>query len=904
MFGLRVATSLLALLLLAKMLASGSAFADAPNGGSSVKHSGVTAHDTAAALVASLTLDEKLDQITSAARAIPRLGIPPYHWWTEALHGAASDLPTTNFPAPIGLAASFDDQLIFEVARAISAEQRGVNAVKRLTGALQLSGTGLDVWAPNINIFRDPRWGRGQETYGEDPFLTSRMAVGFVRGIQGPDPDRPQVIATPKHFAVHSGPESTRHQANVSVSAHDLEDTYLPAFRAAIVDAKAGSIMCAYNSVNGSPACMNDFLLRQKLRHDWGFKGYVVSDCMAIADIVVGHKAVSDGAHAVAFALKAGMDNECTIDDILLLEIGETRARYRQALAEGLLREADIDQALIRLFTARYRLGEIGTIGTPLPTARDIDQIGSQEHRALALESAEKSIVLLKNVGVLPLRQGKLRIAVIGPLADAERVLRGSYSSGITSGSVTAIDGLRAAFPEAAIELVPSGFSHGEADPVPKSALRTPDSAPGLLARYYPAVPADVPVPPTLQALFAQMRTMQFAQEPAVTRDESVDKVLTTLDPMLPKFSRVSWTGFLVPPESGLYRLGLKGQTSQMTLDGKPFAKIEGFLPNSVGELKEVMLEKGHPYPIVIDAVKIGGILDIHLVWKRVSATPEADAMAAAKNADVVLALVGINSDLESEETSTDIPGFHGGDRTNLDLPDSQLKLLEAVKSVGKPLIVAMMSGSTLNLAWAKKNAVAILQCWYPGEEGGTAIGRVLSGAVNPAGRLPVTFYQDVSQLPPFDNYAMAGRTYRYFEGTPVYPFGFGLSYTTFRYGPVTVTSSPKSQALGVTVKTVLENAGTHAGDEVAQLYLRFPQSPGVPRIALRGFQRIRLDPGERRPVTFHLSPRDLSSVSQAGERRVAPGRYQVSVGGGQPGPDVSASATDFVIERGVAVAK
>jgi beta-glucosidase len=903
MFEHRATAILLALLVLIEMWASNSAFADEP-GGAMVERSDAAAH-AAADLVGRLTLDEKLDQITSAARAVPRLGIPPYHWWTEALHGAWSDMPTTIFPAPIGLAASFDDHMIFEVARAISGEQRGVNAVKRQAGELQLSGSGLDVWAPNLNIFRDPRWGRGQETYGEDPFLTGRMAVGFVRGIQGPDPGRPQLIATPKHFAVHSGPESTRHQADVSVSAHDLEDTYLPAFRAAIVDARAGSIMCAYNSVNGSPACMNDFLLRRTLRHDWGFKGYVVSDCMAIADIVAAHKAVSDGAHAVAAAVKAGMDNECTIDDILLQEIGETKARYRQALAEGLLHEADIDQALIRLFTARYRLGAIGTIGTPLPTASDVDQIDSKAHRALALESAEKSIVLLKNDGVLPLRQGKLRIAVIGPLADAERVLRASYSSGVTSGSVSAIDGLRAAFPDATIELVPSGFSYGEADVVPKAALRTPDGTPGLLARYYPAVPAEGPVPATLQAFFAQMQTMQFAPEPAATRSEFVDKVLTTSeDPTLPKFSRVSWTGFLVPQESGLYRLGLKGQTSQMSLDGKPFVQIKSFFPNSVGELKEVMLEKGHPYAIAIDAVKMGGVRDIHLVWKRISATPEADAVAAAKNADVVVAVVGLNADLESEESPTDIPGFHGGDRTNLDLPDSQLKLLEAAKSVGKPLIVITMSGSALNLAWAKEHADAILQCWYPGEEGGTAIGQVLSGAVNPAGRLPVTFYENVSQLPAFDNYAMAGRTYRYFEGAPVYPFGFGLSYTTFSYGPITVTSAPQSPARGVMVKTVLENTGTRAGDEVAQLYLRFPQRPGAPRIALRGFQRMRLDPGERRSVTFYLSPRDLSSVSQAGMRRVAPGRYHVSVGGGQPGPDVPASAADFVIERGLAVAK
>src|SRR5687768_349713 len=414
------------------------------------------ADQMATKLVAQLTLQEKFDQLLNVAPEIPRLGVPAYNWWTESLHGALGAVPTTNFPEPIGLAATFDETLVREVAAAISVEVRALHALGRKTGKLGRIGTGLDTWSPNINIFRDPRWGRGQETYGEDPFLTARLGVAYVQGMQGPNPDLPDVVATPKHFAVHSGPESTRHEANVFVSLHDLEDTYLPAFRAAIVEGRAGSIMCAYNRVNGQPACASDLLLQDRLRNAWKFRGYVVSDCDAVRDISEHHKYAPDPVVAAAVALKSGVDNEC--NGATLFDAGDLGDRYKQAYERGLISLEDVDRALIRLFSARYRTGDLpGLAGRP-PLKGPTLPLITPEREALALKSAQKSLVLLKNEGALPLK-GTERIAVIGPHAQAIRVLRGNYSSQLSSPPISLADGLRKAMPAASITVVPWGSS-------------------------------------------------------------------------------------------------------------------------------------------------------------------------------------------------------------------------------------------------------------------------------------------------------------------------------------------------------------------------------------------------------------------------------------------------------------
>ncbi|WP_202842275.1 glycoside hydrolase family 3 C-terminal domain-containing protein [Luteimonas saliphila] len=856
-------------------------------------HDSGKAEALAAALVARMRVDEKLPQLLNTAPAIPRLGVPRYNWWTESLHGALGTIPTTNFAEPIGLAATFDEDLVRRVAGAISTEVRGLHALARETGRTGRIGTGLNTWSPNINIFRDPRWGRGQETYGEDPFLAARMGVAYVQGMQGMHPEWIDVVATPKHYAVHSGPESTRHHANVYVSRRDLEDTYLPAFRAAVVEGGADSIMCAYNRVDGQPACASDLLLGDVLRGAWSFKGYVVSDCDAVNDIRAQHHFAPDAASAVAAAMRAGVDNECS--GATLTDTDGLAEPYREALRRGLLTMADIDRALVRLFAARYRTGDLPGL-RPLSTESvSPEDVGAPAHAALALEAAEKSLVLLKNDGLLPLR-ADARVAVIGPLGDATRVLRGNYSSPQSAPPISVFEGLRRALPDARVRHVPYGESHTDGDPVPTSALLTPDGEPGLLARYYNAAK----VPPVRFApgeLDAWIRDTGFDEDPVVTRIER-DVNSRSLDlAQVRDVHRVEWTGYLVPPESGTYRLGLGGFNGELQFDGQPFVDLSKASWNSLPTMRTVRLEGGRRYPIrVTTQARI--LTGIGMVWKRVSDTPGDDLRVAAAESDVLVAVVGLTSDLEAEEAPIEVPGFKGGDKTSLDLLPDQQAFLEAAKATGKPLVVVLMNGSPVNLAWAKQHADAIIEAWYPGQSGGLAVGNVLAGHVNPGGRLPLTFYRSVDDLPPFGDYDMRGRTYRYFEGTPVYPFGHGLSYTRFDYATLQLEPNPEGAAEGLVVTIEVRNSGERAGDEVAQLYLDFPDIEGVPRIALRGYRRVHLAAGERRTLRFELDPRDLSAVDAEGRRQVMPGRYRVFVGSGQPGTGVAGREAAFAIDR------
>ena len=829
-------------------------------------------------LVHRLTLHEKVSQLVNGARAIPRLGVPSYNWWSEALHGVAVD-GTTEFPEPIGLAATFDAPLVHKVASAISTEVRALHTLGRQTGHLGKIGTGLDTWSPNINIFRDPRWGRGQETYGEDPYLTAQLGVAFIGGIQGPNPDLPDVVATPKHFAVHSGPESTRHTADVFVSRHDLEDTYLPAFRAAIVDAKAGSIMCAYNRIDGQPACGSDLLMKEHLRGAWGFKGYVVSDCDAVTDIADHHKYAPDPAAAVAVALKAGTDNECNTQTLGAPK--DLGARYHEAWQRGLISTNDIDQALVRLFAARYRNGDLAGLSGRAPNAVPVDAIDTPAHRDLALQAASKSLVLLKNDGTLPFKPG-VKIAVIGPLADATRVLRGNYSSTQSAPPISVADGLRRVLPAANVTLVPAAASITDGDPVPATALITPDGKPGLRAEYFnggDAKPALVRVEPGLESHALQSKAVADQH-------------------------KVVWTGYLVAPATGTYRLGVTGVQGALTVGGKPAVQASKY--SQWGEpltLTDVRLEKGQRYPLHFQA-ETGSSGVPGLFWKRISTTPDADLKAGTKDADVIVAVVGLTSDLEGEEMAIKVDGFAGGDKTSLDLPAEQRALLQQAKALGKPLVVVLMNGSAVDLSWAKDNAAAILEAWYPGQSGGLAVADVLAGKTDPGGRLPLTFYRNIQDLPPFDDYSMKGRTYRYYTGTPVYPFGAGLSYTTFRYAPLRIEPVDGAPEHGVVVTTEVANTGTRDGDEVAQLYLTPPAFDGAPRLALRGFQRVSLKAGERRQVSFRLSPRDLSFVTRDGIRQLTPGQYRLSVGSGQPGTGVAQQDAPLELKQTVVLAK
>jgi len=830
-------------------------------------------------LLKQMTADEKVAQLVNQARAVPRLGVPAYDWWSESLHGVAVN-GTTEFPEPIGLAATFDPQSIHEMAVAISIEAR-IKHVQAVRAGHSNIFEGLDFWAPNINIFRDPRWGRGQETYGEDPFLTARMGVAFVTGMQGDDPKYYRVISTPKHFAVHSGPEPTRHSADVQVSKHDEIDTYLPAFRATVTEAKAGSVMCAYNSINGQPACVNEFLMQDQLRNKWAFKGYVVSDCGAILDIHDGHKFTKTQPEASALAIQRGMDNEC-VDFFAKVTDDHDYKPYADALKQGLLKESEVDTALRRLFTARMKLGMFDPPDMVPYTKIDEKELDSAAHRALARKLANESMVLLKNDGVLPLKPGVTKIAVVGPLADQTKVLLGNYN-GIPSHSVSVLEGLKAEFPSAQITYVPgTQFLRADGTPLPAGLLTTPDGKPGLTAEYSTGdILGGKPIP------------LATRVEPSLDlTTETLPKETAGKAPLT-----VQWTGFLTPTATGDYNLGLLADGfSQISADGKQLA--QNFMTNGPEpKLGRIHLEKGKKVELKVEYALMGGSkARAQLIWSPLDLAPAPAAIDAARNADIVVAVVGITSQLEGEEMPVTEEGFKGGDRTSLDLPKPEQALLDSVATAGKPMVIVLMNGSALGVNWAREHANAILEAWYSGEEGGSAIADTLSGKNNPGGRLPVTFYKDVSQLPPFEEYSMKGRTYRYFEGTPLFPFGYGLSYTTFKYDGLTLPTAPVTAGDPIKAQVTVTNSGPKAGDEVVQLYLSFPDVKGAPLKALRGFKRVHLEAGASQNVQFELKERDLSMVTEDGDPVIASGTYSISIGGGEPKTDAPVVNGNFTI--------
>lgn len=828
-------------------------------------------------LLKRMTLEEKASQLVNQSRGIDRLGVPPYDWWSEALHGVASGVATV-FPEPIGLAATFDPASIKEMGVAIGTEARAKYNMAIRKDERKIF-EGIDFWSPNLNIFRDPRWGRGQETYGEDPFLTGRMGVAFVTGMQGDDPKYYRVITTPKHYAVHSGPEPSRHEIDVPVTKHDEEDTYLPAFRAAVVEGHAGSVMCVYNSVNGQPGCANDFLLKDTLRQKWGFKGYVVSDCDAVADIQRGHHYVRTEAEAAAVSLRAGTDNDCA--DFFALKAPNDHSdyqRYIDAVHEGLLTEGEVDVTMRRLLTARFRLGMFDP-DSMVKYAQTPDSANdTAEHRELAHKLARESMVLLKNDGVLPLSPDVKKILVVGPLADSTRVLEGNYH-GTASRYTTALDGIREQFPGAQVVFEPGTNFLRNPVPVPASML-THEGEPGLKGEYFesPQLTGTAQVTRTDAAINFDRRGS------GATLPEGITK------------SYIRWTGEFTPTESATYQLGLFGLSFRMYLDGKLLVEDMGAHP-PVNKTVQVELEAGHHYGLRIEYVG-GNAPAIRLVYAKANADAFDRAIAAAHNADVIVGVVGITSDLEGEEMKVDVPGFLGGDRTSLDLPKQEEELLQFMKATGKPVIAVLMNGSALSVNWAEKNADAILESWYAGEEGGAAIAETLSGRNNPSGKLPVTFYTGVDQLPAFDNYAIQNRTYRYFSGTPLYSFGYGLSYSKFAYSNVKLSHSTLRAGAPLEVSADVTNASGPDGDDVVQLYITPPQTLGNPLRALRGFQRVHLAKGATEHVVIKLDPRDLSFVDLQGDRFITPGAYEFSIGDGQPkGLNAATAATTLTIE-------
>jgi beta-glucosidase len=802
-------------------------------------------------LVSRMTLEEKVLQMQNAAPAVERLGIPQYEWWNEALHGVARAGYATVFPQAIGLAATWDTELMYQVADVISTEARAKHheaARNNQRGRYY----GLTFWSPNINIFRDPRWGRGQETYGEDPYLTARLGVEFVKGLQGNDPRYFKVIATPKHYAVHSGPEPERHSFDAIAYERDLRETYLPAFRATIVEGKASSVMCAYNRTNGEPCCSSKKLF-DILRREWGFDGYVVSDCGAIRDIWEYHKFVKTEPEASALAVRAGTDLTCGNEYVKLLD----------AVKQGLITEAEIDTALKRLMTARFRLGMFDPPEKVAYARIPFSQNDTPEHRQLALQTARESIVLLKNANnTLPLKKDLKSIAVIGPNADAPEVLWGNYY-GRPSRLITPLAGIKAAVsPNTKVTYALGSSLAGESVvPVPASAL-----SPGLKAEYFNNEELRGPT--------ATVRT-----DERINFDWGRYKPTPELNEN--NFS-VRWTGKLTPAESGNYTLGFTADDgARVFLDNQLLVEAWERNPNKT-VTKEIRLEGGRSYDLRMEYRQNNREASARLVWSypRLVERQIEEAVNASKEADASVLVLGISAGLEGEEMTVNVEGFRGGDRTDLSLPKSQEALLKAVVATGKPVVVVLLSGSALAVNWANDNAPAILHAWYPGGEGGAAIADVLFGDYNPGGRLPVTFYKSVDQLPPFTDYSMAGRTYRYFKGDPLYPFGFGLSYTNFDYSNLKFSARSVKTGEPIKVSVDVKNTGARDGDEVVQLYLTdVAASAPVPIRALVGFDRIPLRAGEKRTVTFTITPRQMSMIDDRGKRVIEPGEFLLRVG-------------------------
>jgi len=813
-------------------------------------------------LLSRMTIEEKVSQLTSDSPAVERLDVPAYNWWNECLHGVARAGRATVFPEPIGMAATWDQNLIFRVASTISDEGRAKYHEFVRRGKRNIY-QGLTFWTPNINLFRDPRWGRGMETYGEDPYLTGRLAVQFIKGIEGDDPKYLKAVATAKHFAVHSGPEPSRHTFDAVVSEKDLRETYLPHFEAAVKEGGAYSVMCAYNSVDGLPACANPRLLEDILRKEWGFQGYVVSDCGAIGDIYLHHKTSPTPEAGVAAALKAGTDLNC----------GTEYEHVLPAVKQGLVSQAVVDQALRRLLMARFKLGMFDPPSMVAYARIPYSENDSAAHRALALETARESVVLLRNENhALPLSKSIQTLAVIGPNADNVEVLLGNYN-GAPSDPITPLAGIRKKLGPGVRVIYARGGDLAANLPnfevIPTSALSTPDHQPGLKGEYFTSGNFDGklhrPKELTYPGSGKYSGEIPKDPKPLFTRiDTTVDFRWWDGSPrqdMNDDDFGIRWTGTLTAPTSGKYRLGAIGMNAfELYLDDK---KITDF--NNIHErtysYSDVELQGGKQYQIRLDFHQYLNDADIQLVWSRPGQNPQPEALDAAKQADAVVLVLGLSPRLEGEEMKVPVEGFQGGDRVSLDIPKAQQELMEAVVAVGKPVVLVLMNGSAVSVNWARDHIPAIVELWYPGQAGGAALADVLFGDYNPAGRLPVTFYKSASQLPPFTDYSMKGKTYRFFTGEPLFPFGFGLSYTTFAYRNLKIDGSK--------VTAEVENTGALAGDEVVELYLKPLQAaPGSAIRSLAGFQRITMRPKEKRTVSFTLPQ----------------GSYEVSVGGKQPG--------------------
>jgi beta-glucosidase len=809
-------------------------------------------------LVKRLTLKEKVGLMKDVSDAIPRLGIKKFNWWSEALHGYANQGPVTVFPEPIGMAASFDDQLLFHVFDAVSDEARAKNNDYKKKGESQRFHD-LSVWTPNVNIFRDPRWGRGQETYGEDPYLTSRMGVSVVKGLQGPaDARYRKLLACAKHYAVHSGPEWSRHELNINnVSARDLWETYLPAFKALVTEADVREVMCAYQRLDDEPCCGNSRLLGQILRQDWGFKYLVVSDCGAITDFYRTHKSSSDAAHASAKAVLSGTDVEC---------VGYAFDKIPDAVARGLIREKDIDASVIRLMTQRFELGEMDKDELVPWTKIPLWVVNSPAHQKLALDMAHETMTLLQNRNnILPLSKKLQKVAIIGPNADDSPMLWGNYN-GTPASTINILEGIRS-------KLSPGQIIYDKAcdltdDKVTETGITESsiDGQPGIKATYWnnrnmdgaPVITTQVTGPMSLTTFGAHQFAQGVNTEDFSARYETVYKPSITADIVF----KLECTG-----------------GGELLIDGKSVLRNGSWRLLPARYILQA--EAGKSYKIELRYKQLNNwAANLFFNFGKEVAISYDALVNKVKDADVVIFAGGISPRLEGEEMPIQLPGFKGGDRTDIELPAVQRNCLAALKNAGKKVVFINCSGSAVGLVPETGNCEAILQAWYGGEAGGQAVADVLFGDYNPAGRLPVTFYKNIGQLPDFSDYQMTGRTYRYLAQEPLFPFGFGLSYTDFRIGDATLSKNTIAANESIQLSVPVNNAGKLDGTEIIQVYIHKTGDTEGPVKTLRAFKRIAVPAGKTTLAAINLPSKTFEFFDSADAMvKVSPGQYEVLYG-------------------------
>ncbi|ARV15673.1 glycoside hydrolase family 3 protein [Polaribacter sp. SA4-12] len=827
----------------------------------------LTTEERVSDLVSRMTLKEKISQMRYDAPAIERLNVPEYNWWNECLHGVARAGEATVFPQAIGMGATWNPDLIFDMGTVVSDEARA-KYHQFISKGQRRMGQGLTFWTPNINIFRDPRWGRGQETYGEDPLLTSRIGVNYIKGLQGDNEKYLKVVATAKHFAVHSGPEKSRHQDNYVTTTKDLYETYLPAFEAAVKEAKVHSVMCAYNRYDGKPCCGSEMLLQKILREDWGFKGYVVSDCWAVNDFWEEdkHAVVETPEEAGALAVISGTDLNCgSVYD----------PNLNEAVLKELIDEKQLDVALIRLFTARFKLGMFDDQKDVEWSKISYDVVASEKHFKLSEQIAKESMVLLKNDNnILPLSKNIKSIAVIGPNADSKQALLGNYH-GTPHNFITPLKGLQEKLPNTTINYALGSYIAKEwptLKAIPKEVLKN-EKGKGLKAEYY--------------------TNSNFEGEPVFIRsDETVNFIWTPNRPIKELKSddfSVRWSGEIVPKESGDYRIGLKASSYAKLYinDSLKFEYSADYDPKL--EYFEVKLKAEKSYKIKIEYSNTLSDPQAHLVWEKLNEDLLTPAIEAAKKSEVVILCLGLSPEVEGEEMPIVIEGFDKGDRSKITLPKTQLELVKKIQKLGKPTVVVLMNGSALAINWTAKNIPAILEAWYPGEFGGKAIADILFGDYNPSGKLPVTFYKSVKDLPDFKNYNMENRTYKYFKGEQLFPFGYGLSYSKFEYSNLEI-SDKIAKNDDILISVDVKNNSKYSGKEVIQCYVTHENDKikNNPIRSLVNFEKVFIKANESKKVTFKIPAKKYARISEEGKRIIESGIINISIGGKQPNKSVT----------------